>query len=81
MSRKTLLGLALLGIGMVVAVRLRERSAHELPAYLAPAAPDPAPEDLQRLDDEAPLPGPPEDSLRSFYDELANETSDGLRGR
>jgi len=48
---------------------------------------NPAPEDLARLEDEAPMtpdapaPEAPEDSLNSFFDEMMNETGKGSRRR
>ena len=41
---------------------------------------DPAPEDVQRLDEETPV-TPPEDSLNSFFDEVLNETKQSSRRR
>jgi vacuolar-type H+-ATPase subunit H len=84
--------LAVIGLGALVASRLRSRNISPAAMYEAPApvpvpeeaaAHDPAPEDLQRLEDEAPLheAEPPEDSLNAFFDEMVSETAKGSRRR
>lgn len=86
---------ALAGVGIAIGQWLRNRNVSPASMYEAPAPapaqkppvvvddPKPDPEDLHRLEDEAPLnaPEPPEDSLNSFFDEITSETSKGSRGR
>src|SRR5689334_23063709 len=74
--------LIVLGIAAAITARLRSRSGVE--SYQPPEAPapdrwsEPAPEDLQRLDDEAPPPTPladsTADSLSSFFSDAMDDT-------
>lgn len=105
--------LAVIGVGALVATKLRNRDVSPVSMYEAPSpapspapssvpppqavAPvdvdpvppgaigehDPSPEDLARLEDEAPPPSnePPGDSLNSFFDDVMNDTAKGSRGR
>ena len=83
MSRKKLLtGMAVLGIGVAIVIRLREQAAVQLPAYVPPPSPDPEPEDLQRLDDEAPpRTAPPADSLSRFFSDVMDDAPQGSHSR
>jgi hypothetical protein len=84
-GRKVLTALAVLAAVAAVIARNRDTAADESPRYApSPPARDPEPEDLSRLEDEAPpVPvepaAPPEGSLNSFFEELDQERTPGSR--